>query len=136
MIGGFRGCVITSYSIHYTKLYELAEVFTTSDLKFNLAHLITVTALPQFDEAPRTWSQIAGVRTVPDFSPVRLQSMFGEMTGSAVHEDGGLVGIPEGAPYPHVTISGVEAFYSKVSKFGARFGFTWESRVNDSYNFV
>lgn len=114
---------------------KLAEVMTTSDLKFNLAHLITVTALPQFEEAERTWSQIAGVRTVPDFSPVRLQSIFGDLTGAGIHEDGGLVRVPEDTPYPYVSVTGVEAFYSKVSKFGAKFGFSWESRVNDVEGF-
>lgn len=113
----------------------LAEAFSTSDLKFNLAHLVTVNLLPQFDEAPRTWSQIAGTRTVPDFGPVRLQSIFGNLTGSGIQENGGLTGVPEGAPYPHVTISGAEAFYSKVSKFGARFSRTWEAGVNDIEGF-
>src|SRR5690606_12418056 len=74
---------------------QLAEVHTTSDLKFNLAHLITTVALPQFDEAERTWSQVAGVRTVPDFGPVRLQSLFGSLTGAGVHEQGGLPRVPE-----------------------------------------
>lgn len=114
---------------------QLAEVHTTSDLKFNLAHLITVTALPQFDAAERTWSQVAGVRAVPDFGPVRLMSLFGSMTGAGVHENGGLTTVPEGAPYPYVTITGQEAFYAKLAKLGAKFGFTWESSVNDIVGF-
>lgn len=113
----------------------LAEAFTTSDLKFNLAHLATVTAIPQFEKAERTWSKLAGVRTVPDFGPVRLQSIFGELTGSAIHADGGFVTIPEGTPYPQVTITGAEAFYAKVQKYGGRFAFTWESRINDIEGF-
>lgn len=114
---------------------QLAEVHTTSDLKFNIAHLITSVVLPQFDEAPRTWNQVAGTRTVPDFGPVRLQSLFGSLTGAGVHENGGLLGIPEATPYPYVTITGQEAFYSKIQKFGAKFGFTWESNVNDVVGF-
>lgn len=114
---------------------RLAEVFTTSDLKFNLAHLISVTSLPQFDAAERTWSDVASVRTVPDFGPVRLQSIFGEMTGAGVHEDGGLPVVPEGAPYPYVTVTGQEAFYAKLAKLGAKFGFTWEASVNDIVGF-
>ena len=114
---------------------KLAEVHSTSDLKFNLAHLITVTALPQFDEAPRTWSEIATVRTVPDFSPVRLQSLYGDLTGAGVHQNGGLVDVPEAAPYPYVSVTGQEAFYAKLSKKGAKFGFTFEAGVNDIVGF-
>lgn len=114
---------------------KLAEVHTTSDLKFNIAHLITITSLPQFDAAPRTWSDVAGVRTVPDFGPVRLQSLFGSLTGAGVHEDGGLPVVPEAAPYPYVTVSGQEAFYGKLKKLGAKFGFTWEANVNDIVGF-
>lgn len=114
---------------------KLAEVFTTSDLKFNVAHLITAVTLPQFDAAERTWSQVAGVRTVPDFGPVRLQSLFGDLTGAGVHEDGGLLRVPEAAPYPYVSVTGQEALYAKIAKMGAKFGFTWESNVNDIVGF-
>ena len=113
----------------------LAEVHTTSDLKFNMAHLITSVVLPQFDAAERTWSKVAGVRTVPDFGPLRLQSIYGNLTGAGIHENGGLVGVPEGAPYPFTTITGQEAFYAKISKFGAKFGATWEANVNDIVGF-
>ena len=113
----------------------LAEVHTTSDLKFNMAHLITAVTLPQFDAAERTWSKVAGVRTVPDFGPVRLQSIYGNLTGAGIHENGGLVNVPEGVLYPYTTISGQEAFYAKISKMGAKFGFTWEANVNDVIGF-
>lgn len=122
---------------------QLAEVHSTSDLKFNIAHLITSVALPQFDEAERTWNQVAGVRTVPDFGPVRLQSLFGDLTGAGVAQgpanaqgiSGGLPVVPEAAPYPYVTVTGQEAFYAKLAKLGAKFGFTWESNVNDIVGF-
>lgn len=120
---------------------KLAEVHTTSDLKFNIAHLVTAIALPQFDDAVRTWDQVAGVRVVPDFGPVRLQSLFGDLTGAGVAGagtqgiSGGLVGVPEGNPYPYVTVTGQEAFYAKLQKFGTKFGFTWESTVNDVVGF-
>lgn len=120
---------------------KLAEVHTTSDLKFNIAHLVTAIALPQFDDAVRTWNQVAGVRVVPDFGPVRLQSLFGDLTGAGVAGagtqgiSGGLPSIPETAPYPYVTVTGQEAFYAKLGKLGAKFGFTWESSVNDVVGF-
>lgn len=114
---------------------KIAEVHATSDLKFNLAHLVTVTSLPQFDEAERTWSQLAGVRVVPDFGPVRLMSMFNAVTGAGVAENGGLNTVPEGAPYPYVTVTGQEAFYSKLAKSGAKFGFTFEAGIQDIAGF-
>lgn len=121
---------------------KLAEVHSTSDLKFNLAHLITSVALPQFDATERTWSKVATTRVVPDFGPVRLMSLFGQLTGAGVAEGpsegtltGGLPVVPEAAPYPYVTITGQEAFYAKLSKLGAKFGFTWESNVNDIVGF-
>ena len=56
---------------------QFREALTTSDLQFNVAHLVTTQFLPQFDEADRSnWNTIAGVREVPDFSPVRLQSIL------------------------------------------------------------
>lgn len=114
---------------------QLAEAWSTTDLPFNVAHLINAVTLPQFDEAERTWSQVAGVRVAPDFNPIRLQSLYSQITGSAVHENGGLVTIPEHAPYPHITVSGQEAFYSKLAKVGARFSWSWESQVNDVADF-
>lgn len=114
---------------------QLAEAWSTTDLPFNVAHLINAVALPQFDEAERTWTQVAGVRVAPDFNPVRLQSLYSQVTGSAVHEDGGLVTIPEHAPYPHITVSGQEAMYSKLSKSGARFTWSWESQISDVQDF-
>lgn len=114
---------------------QLAEAWSTTDLPFNVAHLINATVLPQFEEAERTWTQVAGVRVAPDFNPVRLQSLYSQVTGSAVHENGGLVTVPEHAPYPHITVSGQEAMYSKLSKVGARFSWSWESQINDVADF-
>lgn len=120
---------------------QLAEVHTTSDLKFNLAHLITVVSLPEFEAAERVWTQVAGVRTVPDFGPVRLQSIYGQLTGAGVAKGGaggitgGLPTVPEGSPYPYVTVQGREAFYAKLRKLGTKFGFTWEAALSDVVGF-
>ena len=113
----------------------LAEAWSTTDLPFNVAHLINAVTIPQFEAAPRTWTDVAGVRVAPDFNPVRLQSLYSQVTGSAVHENGGLVAIPEHAPFPHITVSGQEAMYSKLGKVGARFSWSWESQINDVSDF-
>lgn len=114
---------------------KLQEVMTTSDLPIQIAHLISAITIPQFDEAERTWTQVAGTRVVPDFGPVRLMSIYGNATGAGVHEDGGLMTVPEGTVYPYISVSGEEAFYAKLSKLGAAFGFTWESSINDVVGF-
>lgn len=114
----------------------LQEAFSTSDLQFNLAYLVSQEVLPQFDEAERTWSQLAGTRTVPTFDNVRLFSLFNNgLTGAGIREGGGAVRIPEGAPYPHVTVTGQEALYKKIGKNGLRFAWTWESNINDLAGF-
>lgn len=114
----------------------LKEAFTTSDLQFNLAYLVSQEVLPQFDEAERTWSQLATTRVVPTFDNVRLYSLLSNgLTGAGIREGGGAVRIPEGAPYPHVTITGQEALYKKIGKNGLRFAWTWESNINDLAGF-
>lgn len=121
---------------------QLAEVHTTSDLPFALSHLISATAIPQFDEAERSWSQVAGTRVVSTFDKVRLYSLYSDVTGAGVVDGpsgstltGGLPRIPEGTPYPYITLSGQEAYYSGVTKNGAAFGKTWESNINDVEDF-
>lgn len=115
----------------FQKAGVLQEVMTTSDAPFNAAHLVTAELISQFEAAPRTWSEIADVRTVPDFRPVNLYSIFGDLTGPAVREGGGAARVDEAAPYPYVTVTGKEAFYQKLAKNGAKFGITWEALVND-----
>lgn len=114
---------------------KLAEVHTTSDLPFSMAQLISTEMIPQFDEDERVWSQLAGVRTVRDFNPVKLYGLYADLEGAGVHENGGLLDIPEAAPYPYVTVSGQESFYQKLSKKGVKFGKSWESEVNDIEGF-
>lgn len=109
----------------------LQEVMTTSDAPFSAAHLVQAEFLPQFEKAERTWQKIAGVRTVKDFRPATLTSIFGDLTGAGVRENGGAARVDEAAPYPYVTIAGKEAFYSRLAKTGAKFGVTFEARIND-----
>ena len=115
----------------FQKAGTLQEVMTTSDAPFSAAHLVTAELIDQFDKAERTWSSVASVRVVPDFRPVNLYSIFGDLTGAGVREGGGAARVGEAAPYPYVTVTGKEAFYQKLQKNGAKFGITWEGLVND-----
>jgi hypothetical protein len=120
---------------------QLIETVTTSDAVFNLAHLINLQVLPQFDEAPRTWTAIAGVREVPDFKPVVLRGLFGEFEG--LERQGTVTGVgsnnpegiapvvPEAAPYPYAVLGSDEADFGQVRKHGFKTGYTFEARIND-----
>lgn len=111
------------------------EAMTTSDLRFNAAHLVTGELISQFADTPRVWSEIATTRVVPNFNAVQLYSLFGDVQGAGIREGGGATVVPEDAPYPHVTVAGQEAYYAGIHKSGFRFAYTWESRVNDVEGF-
>lgn len=120
----------------------LHEALTTSDAVFNMAHLATLNFVPNFDEAERNWSTIAGTRTVPDLKPVTLFSLNRSWTDgngdSQVLDthDGALVNgaaptIPEGTAYPYAYISGQVSEGAGVKKRGFQTDWTLESRIND-----
>lgn len=118
----------------------LVEAVTTSDAAFNLAHLVNVNFLPQFDEAPRTWTQIAGTRQVSDFRPAVLYGMQGEWTAGGVLGSGTPFHvapvIPEANPYPEATLSGEESQQGGIEKRGFRTSFTFEAFVNDAIGWL
>lgn len=122
-----------------------AESITTSDAIFNAAYFTQIQVLAQFDEQPRTWTQIAGIRSLPDFRPAVLQGMFGgfeglERQGTAagngqVNPEGIAPVVAELERYPYATIGEVEATYGQLKKHGFAVGFSWEARVNDAIGF-
>jgi len=113
----------------------LREAVTSTDAVLNVAHLVNLEFVPQLDKVERNWSELATVRTVADFRPAALYSIFGDLNGSGIDENGAAAVVPEGNPYPHVTISGQESMYSKLAKRGVRFDYTWEARINDAIGF-
>lgn len=116
---------------------RLRELATTSTLSLDLAHLVNVNFIPQLDALERSIVPLVGTgaRTVPDFRPVILQSLFGNLDGAGIGANGEAVTVPEGTPYPKVSVTGAEAFYTKLAKRGVSFDFTWEARVNDTVGF-
>lgn len=113
----------------------LREAVTTSDAQFNVAHLINLQFIPQLDKIQKSIDGLVTFRTVPDFRPAVLQSIYGDLTGPGLDQYGAPVPIPEGTPFPKVTVKGVESFYSSLRKRGLRFDFTWEAKVNDTVGF-
>lgn len=124
---------------------RFGESVTTSDAMFNAAYLINLQTLPQFDAQPRTWTQIASVRELPDFRPAVLTGLFGGFEG--LKRDGTAAGngqvnpagimpvVAEQETYPYATIGQVEASYGRLKKRGFKVGWSWEARVNDAIDF-
>ena len=124
---------------------RLVESISTSDAAFNAVYLINLQTLDQFDAAPRTWTQIASVRELPDFRPAVLQGIFGGFEG--LKRDGTAAGngqtnpagvapvVAEAEGYPYATIGAVEASYGRLKKRGFKVGWTWEARINDGIGF-
>ncbi|MDF2691707.1 MAG: hypothetical protein K0S65_90 [Labilithrix sp.] len=113
---------------------QLAELFTSTDASFSMAHLINIDFIPQLPEELKDLDGIAAERTVKDFNPVVLRSLIGSagVEGAGVDERGAAAIVPEGTEYPIVTVkSDEESFYSKLHKRGVRFDFTFESWIND-----
>lgn len=116
---------------------QLAELLTSTDVGHSIAHVLSVNMIPQLPDALEEIGEIAGERTVKDFRPVVLRGLItgdgpdGE-DGGGLDEHGAAAIVPEGTPYPHVTItSDEEAYYSRLRKRGFRADVTFEAVIND-----
>ena len=117
---------------------KLKEALTTSDAIFNFAHFANINFLPNYDDAPRVWRDIAGVREAPDLKPVTLYSLNRSWSNGG--DESSVLGggnpnvapvIPEGTPYPYAYISGQIAQGAGALKRGFKTDWTLESRIND-----
>lgn len=100
----------------------LEEKFSTSDFPILFGDILDRQLLAEYKEVPSVWRQFARSTPVVDFRPKKLIDFFG---GKGALED-----VPELSPYPARAKS--EADYElTVKKKGARFGISWESRIND-----
>lgn len=121
------------------KAGELVESMTTSDAVFNFAHLVNLSTFPKFDEAPRTWTQIATRRTLSDFRPAVLYSLESAWNNGTLGDgDPRHVSpiVPEGIEYPYATLRGEDYEGKSLVKRGFKVGLTWEALINDAVGFV
>lgn len=121
------------------KAGELVESMTTSDAVFNFAHLVNLSTFPKFDEAPRTWTQIASRRTLSDFRPAVLYSLDSEWNNGTLGDgDPRHISpiVPEGIEYPYATLRGESYEGNSLVKRGFKVGLTWEALINDAVGFV
>lgn len=115
---------------------KLKEALTSSDAIFNFAHLVNLNFLPNYDEAPRKWRDVAGVREVPDLKDVTLYSLSRSWTdgnggSNVLSVNGAAPVIPEGTTYPYAYIAGQTVQGAGAVKRGFKTDWTLEARIND-----
>lgn len=112
---------------------QLQESLMSGDLASSVAHFLNVITIPQLPEdKDRPIAQLAGTRVVPDFRPAVLHSLFGELEGPGLSSDGSAPRVPQGTPYPVVSVTGAESAYAKLAKRGVRVNWDFEDFVNDT----
>lgn len=112
---------------------QLKESMMTGVLASSVAHFINLITIPQLPEVKdRPVAKLASFESVPDFRPATLYGIFGSLTGPGVEDDGAAAIVPQGTPFPEVTISGVESAYGKLKKRGARINWDFEDFINDT----
>jgi hypothetical protein len=130
---------------------KLREAVVSTDASVNLAHAMNIEFVPQYDKVVHELGNWGTTRTVKDFRPAVLYSLYwgdgadfteaneynaSNMRGSGLGENGEPLVIPEGSQYPLVSLSGgLESFYQKLRKRGLRFDWTWEAQINDTVGF-
>lgn len=132
-VGKVRTLVFEGKRGSYVAEAQLKESLMSGDLAASVAHFINVITIPQLPEdVERPVAKLAGFRTVPDFRPATLFSIFGKLEGPGVEADGSAPRVPQGTPYPVATINGMESAYSKLAKRGMRVNWDFEDMVNDT----
>lgn len=121
------------------KSAELVEAMSTTDAIFNFAHAFNLNFIPQWEEAPRTWTKIAGVRGASDFRPVNLYTLTRKWEkGTLGDGDPASVApvVPEGTAYPLAYMAGEQVEGGKLLKRGFKTDFTFEAMKNDAVGFI
>lgn len=114
---------------------DFREAMTTSSAPYALAQLVNIRNLPQYDEAPATWNQIATTEIVPDFRPTSFYSLranFGTL-GHGKGTGGNLVAPRVGELQPYTEAYGYteEQVQAAVEKRGFTWRISLERVVND-----
>ena len=99
------------------------EALSTSDLFRSVTgDVLDRELLSQYRDLPKQWSEWATRTTVRNFKPKKLVDILGGR--SALDE------VPELTEYPEGGYS-TDEYEIKVSKFGRRFGYSFEAGIND-----
>lgn len=102
----------------------LHEALTTSDLFQNtFGAVLDIEMMKAYDTAPKQWTNIATETKVRNFKPKALRSLVGTNYS--------LPRVPERTAYPVAQPLGRNDKFVKVGKYGERYGYTFEARIND-----
>lgn len=99
------------------------EAMSTSDFPLLLSKGFEVEAIQAQKDAVKEYEPFALERKVPDFRKKKLRDLFGNTEFEPV---------AEGEEYKADTLDELEVEYS-VSKFGRRFGYTWELALSGDF---
>jgi hypothetical protein len=125
-----RGDMIAEATLKQGLIRESA---ITGEIGKSVGHFLNLITIPQLPEdKDRPVAKLATFETVPDFRPAILYGLFGDLTGPGIEPDGALAIVPQGTPFPEVTVTGVESAYGKLRKRGARIGWDFEDFINDT----
>lgn len=103
------------------------EAITSSDLfKDAVAQLLDIEMLGQYQTADKQWNKFAKDTKVRNFKPKTLRALVGTNYS--------LPKVPEHTAYPIAKGLDRKDQFIKVAKFGERYGYTMEARVNDDLN--
>lgn len=117
----------------------LQEAMSSSDAIFNFTHSVALNFVPGFDELPREWKRIAGVRGVSDFRPVALYTMTRKWADGVLGKDDPkhvAPVVPEGTAYPLAYMAGEYVEGGQLVKRGFTTDFTFEAFINDTVGFI
>ena len=102
----------------------LHEALTTSDLFQNtFGAVLDIEMLKSYDTAEKQWTKVATRTNVRNFKPKALRSLVGTSYS--------LPRVPERTAYPVANVLNRNDRFIKVGKYGERYGYTWEARIND-----
>ena len=126
-------------------LGELKEAMTTSDAIFAFAHVMRLNFVPDFEAAPREWTDIAGKRGSTDLELPTLYTLSRSW-------DSGTLGkgdpadpdnpkhvspiVPEGTAYPLAYMRGEKAEGASLQKRGFKTDFTFEMILKDPVGYI
>ena len=120
-------------------LLNLQEAMSISDFPNLFGDVIDRAVLSNYLETPYTWNLVAHQAEVSDFRPVRRfrvdggTGLLAAIQTSADPNPGQLLPIEQGGQYPEDYLTDAQYTY-RLSKYGKRMPFFWETFVNDDLN--
>ena len=129
-----RGIIARAFTGSRRDLLNFHEALSISDFPNLFGDVIDRAVLANYLETPYTWNMIAHQAEVSDFRPVKRFRVDGG-TGllNTLDANGNMIPLTQGAQYPEDSLTDAEYTY-RLSKYGKRMPFFWETFINDDLN--